>query len=33
MIEKFKGNPLFGYVFLTKSERGPVARMADILDK
>lgn len=31
-IEKFKGNPLFGYVHLVKSERSEVARMADLLD-
>lgn len=33
MIKAFKGNPLFGYVYLTKSERGPVASMADKLDE
>lgn len=32
MIEKLKGNKLFGYVHLVKSERSEVARMADLLD-
>lgn len=32
MIERLKGNKLFGYVHLIKSERSEVARMADLLD-
>lgn len=32
MIERLKGNKLFGYVHLLKSERSEVARMADLLD-
>lgn len=32
MIERLKGNKLFGYVHLVKSERSEVARMADLLD-
>ena len=32
MIEKFKGNPLFGYVYLPKTERSATAAMADLLD-
>lgn len=31
-IETLKGNPLFGYVHLVKSERSEVARLADLLD-
>lgn len=32
MIDSLKGDPLFGYVFLEKSERSKVARLADKLD-
>lgn len=32
MIERLKGNPLFGYVHMPKSERSAVARLADLLD-
>lgn len=32
LVERLKGNPLFGYVKLEKSERGPVAALADLLD-
>lgn len=32
MIERLAGNPLFGYVHLIKSERSPVAALADALD-
>lgn len=32
MIERFKGNPLFGYVYLPKTERSKTAAMADLLD-
>jgi len=31
-IDKLKGNPLFGYVHLIKSERSPTAQLADLLD-
>lgn len=33
LIEYLKGNPLFGYVFLPKSERSEVAKLADLFDK
>lgn len=32
LIERIAGDPLFGYVRLEKSERGPVAALADRLD-
>jgi len=32
MIEKLKGNPLFGYVKLIKTERSATAALADLLD-
>lgn len=32
MIEKFKGNKLFGYVHLVKGERSETATMADLLN-
>lgn len=32
MIERLKGNRLFGYVHLIKSERSEVARLCDLLD-
>ena len=32
MIDKFKGQPLFGYVHLVKSERSATAAMADLLN-
>lgn len=32
LISKFKGNKLFGYVHLTKSERSETAAMADLLN-
>ncbi len=32
MIEKFKGNKLFGYVHLVKGERSETAAMADLLN-
>lgn len=32
MIERFSGNPLFGYVHLVKGERSPTASMADLLN-
>lgn len=32
-IERLKGNRLFSYVHLTKSERSETARLADLLDK
>jgi len=32
MVERLKGNPLFGYVHLIKSERSKVAALADLLD-
>lgn len=32
MIEKFKGNKLFGYVHLIKGERSATAAMADLLN-
>ena len=32
MVERLKGNPLFGYVHMPKSERSEVARLADLLD-
>ena len=32
MIERLKGNKLFGYVHLIKSERSEVARLCDLLD-
>lgn len=33
LIEYLKGNLLFGYVFLPRSERSEVARLADLFDK
>lgn len=32
MIDKMKGHPLFGYVYLPKSERSPASALADLLD-
>lgn len=32
MIERLKGNNLFGYVHLKKSERSEIAQLADLLD-
>lgn len=32
MLEKLCGNPLFGYVYLPKTERGEVANLANLLD-
>lgn len=32
LIERLKGNPYFGYVHLVKSERSPIAALADLLD-
>jgi PhoH-like ATPase len=32
MIERLKGEPLFGYVHLVKSERSATARLADKLN-
>ena len=32
MIERFKGNELFGYVHLVKGERSETAAMADLLN-
>ena len=32
MLEKLNGNPLFGYVYLPKTERGDVANLANLLD-
>lgn len=32
MIDRLKGNPLFGYVYLPKTERGEVANLANLLD-
>ena len=32
MVERLKGNRLFGYVHLVKSERSEVARLCDLLD-
>lgn len=32
MVERLKGNPLFGYIHLIKSERSKVAALADLLD-
>ncbi len=32
-IAKLKGNPLFGYVHLVKSERSPTAALADLLNE
>ena len=32
MIERLKGNELFGYVKLLKTERSKTARLADLLD-
>ena len=32
MVQKLFGNPLFGYVYLPKTERSPVAQLADLLD-
>ena len=32
MVERLKGNPLFGYVHLQKSERSPASRLADLLN-
>ena len=31
-IERLKGNPLFGYVHLEKTERSETAALADLLD-
>lgn len=33
IVEKLQGNPLFGYVHLMKSERGPVSELASLLDE
>lgn len=33
MIDKMKGHPLFGYVYLPKSERSPASALADLLDE
>ena len=33
MIEKLKGNPLFGYIHLEKTERSATACLADLLDE
>ena len=32
IVDRLKGNPLFGFVHLPKSERSAVARLADCLD-
>jgi len=32
MVERLKGNPLFGYVWLPLTERGEVANLANLLD-
>lgn len=32
MVEKLKGNPLFGYVWLPITERGAVANLANLID-
>lgn len=32
MVERLKGNPLFGYVHLEKTERSKTAALADLLD-
>lgn len=32
MLEKLSGNPLFGYVYLPKTERSAVANLANLLD-
>lgn len=32
MVHKLFGNPLFGYVYLPKTERSAVAQLADVLD-
>jgi predicted ribonuclease YlaK len=32
MIDRLKGNPLFGYVHLVKTERSATARLADLLN-
>ena len=32
MVERLKGNTLFGYIHMPKSERSEVARLADLLD-
>lgn len=32
MVERLRGNRLFGYVHLVKSERSEVAALADLLD-
>lgn len=32
MVERLKGNPLFGYVHLIKSERSKVAQLCDLMD-
>lgn len=32
MIERLKGNPLFGYVWLPLTERGEVANLANLMD-
>lgn len=33
MIDKLKGHPLFGYVYLPKTERSEVANLANLLDE
>lgn len=32
MVDRLKGNPLFGYVHLVKSERSATARLADLMN-
>jgi predicted ribonuclease YlaK len=32
MVERLKGNKLFAYIHLEKSERSEVAALADLLD-
>ena len=32
MINRFKGHPMFGYVYLDKCERSEIAQMASLLD-
>ena len=32
MIDRFKGHPMFGYVYLDKCERSEIAQMASLLD-
>lgn len=32
MLERLRGNPMFGYVKLLKTERSPTAALADLLD-